>query len=318
MNRGDKIYIAGHRGLVGSAITRRLSALGYRNLVYRTHTELELVDQLAVTQFFAAERPKYVFLAAAMVGGIHANNTYRAQFIYQNLLPQANIIHAAYEYDVVRLVFLGSSCVYPRECPQPIREEYLLTGPLEPTNEPYAVAKIAGLKMCEAYNAQYGTEFVSVMPTNVYGINDNFDLERSHVLAALMRKAHDAKSNRSERLVLWGTGRPLREFLNVDDLADACIFVMNQEGFTDMLNIGSGQEVSIRELAELICDVVGFDGDVQFDPTKPDGTPRKLLDSTRIHELGWRHKIELREGLEKTYAWFCQESVCGSQSSLRK
>lgn len=313
MHVSDRIYVAGHRGLVGSAITRRLKALGYHNLLLRERSELDLVDQSAVRVFFARERPKHVFLAAAKVGGINANNTYRGEFMYQNLMPQTNVIHAAYEHDVARLVFLGSSCVYPRDCPQPMREEYLLTGPLEPTNEPYAVAKIAGLKMCEAYNAQYGTEFVSVMPTNLYGVNDNFDLESSHVLPAIMRKVDDAKQRKSNRVVLWGTGKPLREFLHVDDLADACIFVASQEGYTDMVNIGSGSELSILEVAGLICDVIGFDGDIEFDARKPDGVPRKLLDCTRLNSLGWHPKIELREGLETTYAWFRKHVANGQQ-----
>ena len=304
MNLGDKIYIAGHHGLVGSAILRKLQADGYHNLVVRSRGDLDLIDQAAVQSFFASERPKYVFLAAAKVGGISANDTYRADFIYENLALQTNVIHAAHKYEVARMVFLGSSCVYPRDCLQPMREEYLLTGPLERTNEPYAVSKIAGLKMCEAFNSQYGTEFVSVMPTNLYGINDNFDLETSHVLPALIRKVHESKRRQSDHVTLWGTGNPLREFLFVDDLAEACVFLINQDGFKDMVNIGSGEEVSIRELAALICDVVGFRGATEFDSAKPDGTPRKLLDSTRINTLGWRAKTRLREGLENTYGWF--------------
>jgi len=304
MQKDSRIYVAGHRGLVGSAIVRGLLAAGYTNIVTRAHSELDLIDQAAVREFFARAKPDYVFLAAARVGGIHANNTQRADFIYQNLAMQTNIIDSAYRSGVERLVFLGSSCIYPRDCPQPMREEYLLTGPLEHTNEPYAIAKIAGLKMCEAYNSQYGTQFVSVMPTNLYGINDNFDLATSHVLPALIHKAHDAKQRGDNTLEVWGTGEPLREFLFVDDLAEACLFVMNMEETVDLLNIGSGDEVSIRELAEVVCDVVGFEGRLVFDSSRPDGTPRKLLDSSRINRLGWHSKVELREGIRITYRWF--------------
>jgi GDP-L-fucose synthase len=304
MEKDARIYVAGHRGLVGSAIVRGLLAAGHTNLVYRTHKELSLIDQAAVRGFFESERPEFVFMAAARVGGIHANNFYRGEFIYENLAMATNVIDSAHRSDVKRMVFLGSSCIYPRDCPQPMREEHLLTGPLEQTNEPYAIAKIAGLKMCEAYNSQYGAEFVAVMPTNLYGINDNFDLETSHVLPALIRKSHEATLRGDDTLEVWGTGRPLREFLFVDDLAEACIFVMNQHGTTDMLNIGSGEEVSIRELAETVCDVVGFTGKIEFDPGRPDGTPRKLLDSSRINRLGWHPKVELREGIRITYRWF--------------
>lgn len=310
MHKNDKIYLAGHRGLVGSAIARALQRQGYTDLVTRSHAELDLIDQAAVREFFAQQRPRYVFLAAARVGGIHANNTYRADFIYSNLMVQANVIDAAYRNGVERLVFLGSSCIYPRDCPQPMREQHLLSGPLEHTNEPYAIAKIAGVKMCEAYNSQYGTDFVSVMPTNLYGIQDNFDLETSHVLPALMRKVHEAKVGRAKSVTVWGSGAPRREFLFVDDLADACVFVMQKAGATEMLNIGSGYEVSIRELAEIMCEVVGFEGELEFDRTRPDGTPRKLLDSARLHALGWRAQTPLREGLKLTYQWFL-EHVAG-------
>lgn len=304
MNKTDKIYIAGHRGLVGSAIVRALESEGYTNLIYKTHRELDLIQQKDVQDFFAQERPKYVFLAAAKVGGIHANNTYRGEFIYENLMVQNNVVDAAYKHGAERLLFLGSSCIYPRHCPQPMREEHLLTGPLELTNEPYAIAKIAGIKLCEAYNDQFKTNFASVMPTNLYGSNDNFDLETSHVLPALLRKIHEAKLAQTKHIVLWGTGTPKREFLHVDDMASACLFVMNKTDFNSIVNIGSGEEVSIRELAELICDVVGYKGDIIYDHDKPDGTPRKLLDTSRLTELGWKAQIKLRDGLQKTYHWF--------------
>lgn len=311
MQREDKIYLAGHGGLVGSALLRRLESQGFRNVVHRTHDELELRDQAAVEAFFAAEKPDHVILAASRVGGIHANNTYRAEFIYDNLMIQANVVHAAWRHGVDRLLFLGSSCVYPRDCPQPMREEYLLGGPLEATNEPYAIAKIAGIKMCEAYNDQYGTNFVSVMPTNLYGMNDNFDLANSHVFAAIIRKVHEAKQRGDRAVTLWGTGAPLREFLYVDDLADAVLFIMNRDELREMINIGSGEEVSIRELAELVVDVVGFRGELRFDTSMPDGTPRKLLDCSRLHALGWRPATGLREGLERTYAWYVREGQYG-------
>jgi len=307
MNKTDKIYIAGHRGLVGSAIVRALQNAGFNNVVYRTHAELDLTQQSQVNEFFAKERPDYVFLAAAKVGGIHANNTYRGEFIYENLMMQSNVIEAARRYHAKRLMFLGSSCIYPRNCPQPMREEYLLTGVLEPTNEPYAIAKIAGIKLCEAYNHQFKTDFISVMPTNLYGPHDNFDLETSHVLPALLRKVHEAKVAKARSVTLWGTGTPKREFLHVDDMASACLFVMNKTGFQEIVNIGSGQEVSIRELAELICEVVGFQGDLIYDSTKPDGTPRKLLDTTRLTALGWQAQIKLKTGLEQTYQWFLEQ-----------
>jgi GDP-L-fucose synthase len=304
MNSSDKIFVAGHRGLVGSAIVRALEAQGYRNLVRRTHQELDLEDQAAVRRFFDAERPTHVFMAAARVGGILANNSYRAEFIYNNLVIQNNVIDSAWRSGTKRLLFLGSSCIYPRECPQPMKEDYLLTGPLEYTNEPYAVAKIAGIKMCEAYNSQYGTSFASVMPTNLYGPNDNFDLASSHVLPALLRKVHEAKISGAKKFVVWGSGSPKREFLHVDDMAAACIHVIQRDDFNGMVNIGSGEEVSIRQLAELISEVVGFSGALEFDASKPDGTPRKLLDVSRLKAMGWRPTIALRDGIAKTYDWF--------------
>lgn len=316
MNKTDKIYVAGHKGLAGSAIMRALQNAGYNNLVYRTHAELELTDQQAVNAFFDSERPDYVFLAAAKVGGIHANNTYRGEFIYGNLMVQNNVIEAARRFNTKRLLFLGSSCIYPRDCPQPMREEYLLTGTLEHTNEPYAIAKIAGIKQCEAYNSQYGTDFASVMPTNLYGPNDNFNLETSHVLPALMRKVHEAKLAKKPNVVIWGSGKPKREFLHVDDMAAACIFVMEKTGFTEMVNIGSGQEVSIREVAELMCEVVGFDGEIVFDSSKPDGTPRKLLDTSRLNQLGWRAQISLKVGLQHTYQWFLDNYLSKSARAI--
>lgn len=307
MKKTDKIYIAGHRGLVGSAILRAMQQQGFTNLCYRTHSELDLTNQSQVNDFFNKEKPEYVFLAAAKVGGIHANNIYRGDFLYQNLAIQANVIEAARRYETQRLLFLGSSCIYPRDCPQPMREEYLLTGPLEQTNEPYAIAKIAGIKQCEAYNSQFGTNFASVMPTNLYGPNDNFDLQNSHVLPALLRKVHEAKLANNTSVTVWGTGTPKREFLHVDDMAAACLFVMNKTDFNGMVNIGSGQEVTIRELAELIVDVVGFNGELIFDTSKPDGTPRKLLDTSRLDTLGWQAKISLKEGIKNTYQWFMNQ-----------
>lgn len=304
MKRADKIFVAGHRGLVGSAITGQLERHGYHNLVRRTHQELDLEDQASVRGFFESERPTHVFLAAARVGGILANNSYRAEFIYNNLIIQCNVIDAAWRSGVTRLLFLGSSCIYPRDCPQPMKEEYLLTGPLEHTNEPYAVAKIAGIKMCDAYNTQYGTRFASVMPTNLYGPNDNFDLNSSHVLPALLRKVHEAKASGAKKVVVWGSGNPKREFLHVDDMALACIHVMDRDDFINMVNIGSGEEISIRQLAELICEVVGFSGSLEFDTSKPDGTPRKLLDVQKLRSMGWRPTITLRDGIRDTYNWF--------------
>lgn len=361
MNKNSKIYIAGHRGMVGSAILRKLQSDGYTNLITRTRQELDLLDQVAVRQFYEQERPEYVFIAAAKVGGILANNTYRAQFIYENLQIQNNLIHFAHEYGVKKILFLGSSCIYPKFAPQPIKEEYLLTGELEPTNEPYAIAKIAGIKMCEAYRDQYGDNFISVMPTNLYGPNDNFDLETSHVLPALIRKFHLAKclenkdydairndfmkfsnqnlSKISENscntwtedeihfilnkygirvnsgnswnvsVALWGTGSPKREFLHVDDLADACVYLMNTYDEKQFVNIGVGEDLSIKELAEMIKNIVGFTGEIDWDTTKPDGTPRKLLDVSRLHSLGWQARIPLEEGIRKTYEWYIDEST---------
>jgi len=299
-----KIYVSGHRGMVGSAIVRRLQALGYRNLLTRTHSELNLLDQSSVNAFLEQEKPDYIFLAAGRVGGIQANNTYRAEFIYQNLMIAANLIHAAYQSGVQHLLFLGSSCIYPRDCPQPIKEEYLLTGLLEETNEPYAIAKIAGIKLCESYNRQYGTAYVSVMPANLYGPNDNYDLNNSHVLPALIRKTHEAKVQGDTNLVVWGSGKALREFLYVDDIADACVFLMERGTNEGLFNIGSGTDITIRELAETIMEVIGFRGQMVFDFTKPDGTPRKLLCVDRIQALGWRAKTGLREGIAEAYQEF--------------
>jgi GDP-L-fucose synthase len=309
MDKSAKIYVAGHRGMVGSAIVRCLQAQGYTHLVTRTHAELDLTCQLSVEQFLKQEQPDYVFLAAARVGGIHANNTYRAEFIYQNLMMEVNMIHAAWQAGVQRLLFLGSSCIYPRDCPQPIKEEYLLTGPLEQTNEPYAIAKIAGIKLCESYNRQYGTQYVSVMPTNLYGQNDNYDLSNSHVLPALIRKAHEAKLRGDTSYVVWGSGKPMREFLYVDDMADACVFLMAHDEVRDgLFNVGTGQDVTIRELAETVMEVVDFKGAIVFDATKPDGTPRKLLNVDRMGMLGWRAQTSLREGIAKAYTDFLAKS----------
>ena len=304
MNKNMKIYVAGHRGMVGSAIVRALTAKGYENITTRTHAELDLLDQLAVNSFFQNEKPEYVFLAAAKVGGIHANNTLRGDFIYQNLVMESNVVHAAMTAGVQRMLFLGSSCIYPRDCSQPIKEEYLLTGPLEPTNEPYAIAKIAGIKMCESYNRQYGTHYVSVMPTNLYGPNDNYDLNNSHVLPALIRKAHEAKMRGDKELVVWGSGKPMREFLYVDDMADACVFLMESEVQDGLFNVGTGEDVTIRELAETVMMVIGFSGEIVFDSSKPDGTPRKLLNVERLSQLGWQAKIQLSDGIAKAYADF--------------
>ncbi|MEJ2055061.1 MAG: GDP-L-fucose synthase [Calditrichaceae bacterium] len=304
MKKDSKIYIAGHAGMVGSAITRKLQSQGHNNLILKNLDELDLLDQAATRTFFEQEKPEYVFLAAAKVGGILANNTYRAQFIYENIQIQNNVIHSAYLNGVKKLLFLGSSCIYPKLAPQPIKEEYLLTGLLESTNEPYAIAKIAGIKMCQAYNDQHGTDFISVMPTNLYGPNDNFDLKTSHVLPALIRKCHEAKLADSPFLEIWGTGKPLREFLHVDDLADACYFLMQTYSGNDFLNIGTGKDITIKDLALLIADVVGYKGELQFDTSKPDGTPRKLLDVSRLHKAGWKEKYSLREGLTMTYNWY--------------
>lgn len=304
MEKNSRIYVAGHRGLVGSAIVRRLEKEGYTNIITRTRTELDLLDAEATRAFFAKERPEHVFLAAAKVGGIMANNTYPADFIYENLTIQSNIVYAAYKNDVRKLLFLGSSCIYPKMAPQPIKEEHLLSGPLEPTNAPYAVAKIAGITMCQSFNRQYGTDFISVMPTNLYGPNDNFDLETSHVLPALIRKIDDAKERGDAKVVLWGTGSPMREFLHVDDLADAAVFLMQNYSGSDIVNIGTGEDVTIKELAETIQRIVGYKGSIEWDSTKPDGTPRKLLDVSKLHGLGWKHSLTLEEGLRQTYAWY--------------
>ncbi|QKZ11465.1 GDP-L-fucose synthase family protein [Spirosoma sp. KUDC1026] len=309
MEKQARIYIAGHRGMVGSAIVRKLQAEGYTNLIMRTSSELDLRNQVAVADFFEEEKPEYVFLAAAKVGGILANNIYRAEFLYDNLIIEANIIQSAYKTGVKKLLFLGSSCIYPKMAPQPLQEEYLLTGLLEPTNEPYAIAKIAGIKLCEAYRSQYGCNYISAMPTNLYGPNDNYDLQGSHVLPALIRKFHEAKINNQPSVEVWGTGSPRREFLHADDLADACVFLMEEYNDELFVNIGTGEDVTIRELAEAVKDVVGFEGELRWDTSKPDGTPRKLMDVSRIHNLGWKHKTELRDGLEKTYQDFLANEV---------
>ena len=306
MPRGPKIFVAGHRGMVGSALVRRLNKGGFDNIVVRSRRELDLLDQRSVYEFLAAEKPDYVFDAAARVGGIQANSRYGAQFLFENLTIQNNVIHGAHRAGVLRLMFLGSSCIYPRSAPQPLKEEYLLTGPLEPTNAPYAVAKIAGIKLCETYSAQYGRAYVSVMPTNLYGPNDKYDLENSHVLPSLLRKAHEAKQRGDSRLVVWGSGEPLREFLHVDDLADACVFLMERNYTGSLVNVGTGQELTVRALAEMIVDVAGFRGTLEFDRSKPDGTPRKLLDVSKLATMGWRASIDLRPGLEATYKDFAE------------
>lgn len=304
VEKNSKIYVAGHRGLVGSAIVRNLEAKGYTNIIGRTHMELNLSDQRAVRRFFEEEKPEYVFLAAAKVGGIHANGTYPADFIYDNLMIQNNVIKAAHDFKVKKLLFLGSTCIYPKMAPQPIKEEYLLSGYLEPTNEAYAIAKIAGLKMCQFFKRQFSDNFISCMPTNLYGPNDNYDLNNSHVMPALIRKFHEAKVNKLSQVEVWGTGKPLREFLYVNDMADACLFLMENYDGEEHVNIGTGEEVSIKELAEMIKDVVGFEGELVFNTDMPDGTPRKLTDVERLHELGWRHDVELRDGIERAYGWF--------------
>jgi len=306
MNKRSRIYVAGHKGLVGSAILRRLQTEKYLNLIVRSHQDLDLIRQAEVEAFFRTERPEFVFLAAAKVGGILANNTSPAEFIYQNLSIEGNVIHSAYEAGVKKLLFLGSSCIYPRDCPQPMKEEHLLSGKLEPTNEPYAIAKIAGIRMCQSYNRQYGTKFVSVMPTNVYGPGDNFDLETSHALPALIKKFHDAKMEGNNVVTVWGSGTPRREFLHVDDLADACLFIMKHYDENEMINIGVGKDITISELSELIKQIVEFNGEIRYDNSKPDGTPRKLLDVSRLDSLGWRSRISLREGIEKTYKWYVE------------
>jgi len=304
IDKQSRIFVSGHRGMVGSAIVRRLHAAGYADVLTRSRDELDLLDQRAVHAFLAEQRPDYLFIAAAKVGGIQANNLYRADFLYQNLQIEANLIEGAHRAGVQRLMFLGSSCIYPRDCPQPIKEEYLLTGPLEPTNEPYAIAKIAGIKLCEGYNRQYGRQYVSVMPTNLYGPNDNYDLASSHVLPALIRKAHEAKIRGDEEYVVWGSGTPRREFLYVDDLADACVHLMERDYDGPLVNIGTGEDVTIRELAETVMQVIGFNGRIVFDTSKPDGTPRKLLDVSRLAALGWRARTALREGILRSYADF--------------
>jgi GDP-L-fucose synthase len=301
MNKDSKIYVAGHRGMVGSAIVANLIEKGFTNIITKTSNELDLTNQIDVANFFADEQPEYVFLAAAKVGGIVANNTYRAQFIYENMMIQNNVIHHSYLNNVKKLMFLGSSCIYPKLAPQPLKEEYLLTGLLEETNEPYAIAKIAGIKMCDAYRDQYGCNFISVMPTNLYGFNDNYDLQNSHVLPALLRKFHEAKLNNEEKVEVWGTGTPLREFLHATDMADACVFLMENYNERGFVNIGSGKEISIKDLALLVKDIVGFIGEIYFDTEKPDGTPRKLMDVTKLENLGWKYKISLKEGIENVY-----------------
>lgn len=308
IKKDSKIYVAGHRGMVGSAILRDLKRKGYSRILTRTRAELDLLNQNAVDDFLQREKPEYIFIAAAKVGGIQANNLFRADFIYENLMIEANIIHAAHHANIHRLCFLGSSCIYPRDCPQPIKEEYLLTGPLEPTNEPYAIAKIAGIKLCESYNLQYGRKYISVMPTNMYGPNDNYDLNSSHVLPALIRKVHEAKDKGEPTVSVWGTGTPKREFLFVDDLAEACVFLMEIGYEGALLNVGTGVDVSIMQLAETIMDVVGYNGRIKFDATKPDGTLRKLLDVSKIKALGWAPKFNLRSGLEYTYDCFKNHS----------
>lgn len=304
LGKSAKIYVAGHRGMVGAAIVRNLEQKGYKNLLLRTHQELDLLEQRDVFRFLAQEKPDYIFVAAAKVGGIQANNTYRAQFIYENLAIEANLIHGAYLAGLNRLCFLGSSCIYPRDCPQPIREEYLLTGPLEQTNESYAIAKIAGIKLCESYNRQYGTSYVCAMPTNLYGPGDNYDLNNSHVLPALMRKAHEAKFSQQASVTVWGSGLPKREFLHVDDLANACVFLMEHGVKDGIYNVGTGVDVTIRELAETILSIVGFSGRIEFDAMKPDGTPRKLLDVSRLNALGWKSSIQMIDGIRETYSGY--------------
>jgi GDP-L-fucose synthase len=301
MEKQSKIYIAGHRGMVGSAILRKLQKENYSNFILASSSELDLRNQQAVKDFFEKEEPDYVFLAAAKVGGIQANNTYRAEFLYDNLMIQNNVIHQAYKYGVKKLLFLGSSCIYPKLAPQPLKEEYLLTGLLEPTNEPYAIAKIAGIKMCDAYRAQYGCNFISAMPTNLYGANDNYDLKNSHVLPALLRKFHEAKQKGDKEVIVWGTGTPRREFLHVDDLADACYFLMQNYNEEGLVNIGVGKDISIKELAEMIKEIVGYNGTLVFDTSKPDGTPRKLMDVSKLTNLGWAAEIPLKKGIERVY-----------------
>ena len=311
MEKESKIYVAGHRGMVGSAIVRKLTSLGYANLLTRTSAELDLRNQQQVADFFDIEKPEYVFLAAAKVGGIVANNTYRADFLYENLAIQNNIIHGSYLNKVKKLMFLGSSCIYPKLAPQPLKESYLLSGSLEPTNEPYAIAKIAGIKMCEAYRAQYGCNFISVMPTNLYGTNDNYDLVNSHVLPAMIRKFHEAKEKSASEMSLWGTGSPMREFLHADDLAEACLFLMENYNESELVNIGTGEDVTIKNLAALVKQIVGFQGEIMWDTSKPDGTPRKLMDVSKLHGLGWHHKIALEDGIKLAYQDFLKLTDAG-------
>ena len=311
MEKESKIYVAGHRGMVGSAIVRKLISLGYTNLLTRTSSELDLRNQKQVADFFEVEKPEYVFLAAAKVGGIVANNTYRADFLYENLAIQNNIIHGSYLNKVKKLMFLGSSCIYPKLAPQPLKESYLLSGYLEQTNEPYAIAKIAGIKMCEAYRAQYGCNFISVMPTNLYGTNDNYDLVNSHVLPAMIRKFHEAKEIGASEMTLWGTGSPMREFLHADDLAEACLFLMENYNESELVNIGTGEDVTIKNLADLVKQIIGFQGEIVWDTSKPDGTPRKLMDVSKLHGLGWHHKIALEDGIKLAYQDFLKLTEAG-------
>ena len=306
MEKDSKIYIAGHRGMVGSAIYRKLQEKGFYNFILRTSKELDLRNQQAVSDFFHTEKPEYVFLAAAKVGGIIANNTYRADFLFENLAIQNNVIHSAYVTGVKKLMFLGSSCIYPKLAPQPLKEDYLLSGFLEETNEPYAIAKIAGIKLCEAYRSQYGCDFISVMPTNLYGPNDNYDLQKSHVLPAMIRKLHEAKLGKSESVTIWGTGSPMREFLHADDLAEACVYLMENYSESQLINVGTGKDLTIKELAEMVKKIVGFEGNLMWDTTKPDGTPRKLMDVSKLHAHGWKHTIELEEGIELAYQDFLE------------
>lgn len=309
MEKQKKIYIAGHRGMVGSAIHRKLKEEGFNNIIVSTSDKLDLRDQQQVAAFFAAEKPDYVFLAAAKVGGIVANNTYRAEFIYENIMIQSNVIHQSYVNGVNKLMFLGSSCIYPKMAPQPLKEEYMLTGPLEDTNEPYAIAKIAGIKMCDAYRSQYGCNFISVMPTNLYGPNDNYDLQKSHVLPALLRKFHEARVNNEPSVTVWGSGQPRREFLHADDLAEACYYLMQNYNESGLVNIGVGEDISIADLAGLVKKITGFEGQIVWDTSKPDGTPRKLMDVTKLHSFGWKAKIELEEGIRKVYEEKFEEKV---------
>ena len=308
MQKESRIYVAGHKGLVGSAICRQLESSGYNNLILRSHQELELCHQVEVDNFFRETKPDYVFLAAAIVGGIHSNDSLPVEFLRDNLLIQTNIIDAAYKHGVKKLAFLGSTCIYPRECPQPIKEEYLLTGPLEETNQWYAIAKIAGIKLCQAYRKQYGFNAISLMPTNLYGPGDNFDLLSSHVLPALIRKFHEAKLNHADAVEVWGTGKPFREFLYIDDLADACVFLMQNYNEDSIINIGMGEDINIGELAKLIKDIVGYHGEIVFDPSKPDGTPKKLCDISKLSRIGWKYKTTLSKGIEQTYNWYCNNS----------